>query len=365
MAKTLKSRPRADGFRMPAEFEPHLGCFMIWPERTDNWRLGAKPAQAAFTAVAEEIARFEPVTVCASAAQFNNARASLSDRVRVIEVSTDDAWARDTGPTFVVNAAGEIRGIDWGFNAWGGLNGGLYFPWNLDAEVARKILEAEGRDRYEAPLILEGGSIHVDGEGTCIVTEECLLNANRNPSLSRAEIEALLRDYLAVDTIIWIPRGVFMDETDGHVDNLLCFSAPAEVLLTWTDDEADPQYERSQEALRILEAARDARGRSLKVRKLIQPGPLTSTEDEAAGVDVSPTSAPREAGSRLAGSYVNHYVANGAVIVPVFGVPQDGPAMDVLAEAYPGREIVAVPGREILLGGGNVHCITQQYPSGR
>ncbi len=365
MPKTLNSRPRADGFRMPAEYEPHAGCFMVWPERPDNWRLGAKPAQEAFAAVAEAIGRFEPVTVGASAAQFANARARLSDAVRVIELSTDDAWARDTGPTFVVNGAGDVRGVDWGFNAWGGLSGGLYFPWDRDAAVARKILEAERRDRYEAPLILEGGSIHVDGQGTCIVTEECLLNENRNPRLSRKEIEALLRDYLAVDTIVWIPRGVYLDETDGHVDNLLCFSGPGEILLTWTDDRDDPQYERSLEALRILESSRDAKGNPFLVRKLVQPGPLFSTAEEARGVDYSASSAPRPAGGRLAGSYVNHYVANGAVIVPTFGVEQDGPALTVLAEAYPGREIVGVPGREILLGGGNIHCITQQYPAGQ
>src|SRR5262245_435102 len=162
MTNTLAATPQRHGYRMPAEFEPHSGCWMIWPERPDNWRLGAKPAQAAFAVIAAAIAASDPVTMAVSAAQFSNARRRLPPRVRVVEISTNDAWMRDVGPTFVVNDRGGMRGVDWAFNSWGGLSGGLYFPWDLDDAVARKVLEIERCDRYRAPFVLEGGSIHVD-----------------------------------------------------------------------------------------------------------------------------------------------------------------------------------------------------------
>src|SRR5437588_12170062 len=192
MTATLSSTPASDGYRMPGEFEAHSGCWMAWPERTDTWRLRAEPAQEAFAAVAEAVAVSEPVTMAVSEAQYEHCRALLPPSVRVVEIATDDAWMRDVGPTFVVDDRGGIRGVDWRFNAWGGLDGGLYFPWDRDEQVARKVLEIEGADRYSAPIVLEGGSIHVDGEGTVLTTEECLLNRNRNPGLSREEIERTL-----------------------------------------------------------------------------------------------------------------------------------------------------------------------------
>ncbi len=365
MSTLIHSTPRADGFRMPGEFEPHAGCCMIWPERPDNWRLGGKPAQAAFAAVAEAIARFEPVSVCVSAAQYENARARLSDAIRVVEMSSDDAWVRDTGPTFVVDDQGGVRGVDWGFNAWGGFDGGLYFPWQRDAQVAGKILELEGCPRYCTDgFVLEGGSIHVDGEGTLVTTEECLLNRNRNPHLSREQIEAVLCEHLAVEKVIWLPDGLYNDETDGHVDNFCCFVRPGEVLLAWTDDQNDPNYPRCQAALRILEQTRDARGRSLQVHKIHIPGPLYATAEECAGVDLALGSQPRDPSIRLAGSYVNFLIVNGGIIAPRFDDPRDAEAEATLARLFPEHQVVMVPGREILLGGGNIHCITQQQPAG-
>ncbi len=213
MATTLKTTPAADGFLMPAEFAPHSGCWMLWPERTSNWRLGAKPAQQAFATVATAIATGEPVTVGASRSQFVHARSMLPDAIRVVELSSDDAWMRDVGPTFVVNRRGVARGVDWIFNAWGGLGGGEYFPWDQDDLVARKVLEIEGCDRYRAPLVLEGGAIHVDGEGTLITTEECLLDPNRNPHLDKGQIEILLHEYLGITSVVWLGKGVFEDET--------------------------------------------------------------------------------------------------------------------------------------------------------
>jgi agmatine deiminase len=348
---------------MPAEYEPHAGTWMLWPERRDNWRSGAQPAQRAFAAVATAIAGFEPVSVGAIANQYEAARALLPEAVRVVEISSNDAWMRDVGPTCVVNAAGDVRGIDWPFNAWGGLNGGLYFPWDQDDLVARKVLEIEACDRYRAPLILEGGSIHVDGEGTVLVTEQCLLNANRNPHLSREDIEAQLRAYLGVSTVIWLGEGVINDETDGHIDNLACFARPGEVCLTWTDNRRDPQWQVSQDALERLLLARDARGRRLKVHKLPQPRALTLSAAEAAGVQSRDGVKARQAGERLAASYANFYIANGGVVMPLLDPRSDAAAMAVLQRVFPDRQVVGVPGREILLGGGNIHCITQQIPS--
>jgi agmatine deiminase len=364
MSVTHKSTPAADGFRMPAEFEPHDGCWMIWPERPDNWRLGAKPAQEAFAAVASAIAASDPVTMAVSDAQFEHARAALPPEVRVVEVSSDDAWMRDCGPTFLVDGAGGRRGVDWRFNAWGGTEGGLYFPWDRDDRVAAKVLEIEGADRYRAPIVLEGGAIHVDGEGTVLTTEECLLNPNRNPELSKEQIERVLLDHLGAEKVVWLGAGVYEDETDGHVDNIACFARPGVVLLTWTDDEEDPQHRISRDARERLEAATDARGRPLEVVLLPSPGPLQISAEEAEGVDAGEGTQPRRAGDRLAASYVNFYLGNSRIVCPLLDPRHDEEAAAILGRAFPGREVVGVPAREILLGGGNIHCITQQVPRG-
>jgi agmatine deiminase len=363
MTHTLTSTPAADSFWMPAEFEPHAGCWMLWPERADNWREAARPAQHAFVGVATAISEFEPVCVGASAAHYAIARALLPERVRVVEIAHDDSWMRDVGPTFVVNTRGAVRGVDWHFNAWGGLNGGLYFPWDQDDLVARKVLEIENRERYRAPIINEGGALHVDGEGTVLVTEECLLNANRNPTLSREQIEAQLRAYLGVSQVIWLGKGVFNDETDGHIDNLACFVKPGEVALGWTDNKRDVQYAISLDAWERLADARDARGRRLKVHKLPMPRPLSISAKEAAGVVCREGSKPRPAGERLAGSYVNFYIANGGIVMPLLDPRTDKVAAAKLKRLFPERRVVGVPAREVLLGGGNIHCITQQVPS--
>ena len=349
---------------MPAEWAHHSGCWLIWPERPDNWRQGGKPAQAAFTAVATAIATTEPVTVAVSFRQFDNARSELPPHIRVVEMTNDDAWIRDCGPTFVVNDAGDVRGVDWDFNAWGGLVDGLYFPWAADDAVARKVLEIEGAARYKAQFVLEGGSIDVDGEGTLLVTEECLLSAGRNPDLTREEIEALLRKYLGVEVIVWLPFGVYMDETNGHVDNFCRFVEPGKVMLTWTDDQDDPQYERSAAALTVLENTLDAKGRAFQVVKIAQPGPIFITAEESQGVDSIAGTLPRETGDRLAGSYVNSYIGNDTVVLPIFDDAHDDAAIAAYTEMFAPRRILTVPGREILLGGGNIHCITQQVPSG-
>jgi agmatine deiminase len=225
------------------------------------------------------------------------------------------------------------------------------------------VLEIEGDDRYLAPIVLEGGAIHVDGEGTVLTTEECLLNPNRNPELSQEQIERVLLDYLGAEKVVWLGAGVFEDETDGHVDNLACFARPGVVLLTWTDDEDDPQHGISRPARERLEAATDAQGRPLEVVLLPSPGPLQISAEEAAGVDAAEGTAPRRAGARLATSYVNFYLGNSRIVYPLLDPRHDEEAATILRRAFPEREIVGVPAREILLGGGNIHCITQQVPS--
>jgi agmatine deiminase len=239
----------------------------------------------------------------------------------------------------------------------------MYFPWDQDDLVARKVLEIEGRECYRAPLINEGGAFHVDGEGTALVTEECLLNANRNPTLGREDLETYLRAFLGVSRIIWLGKGVVNDETDGHIDELACFVRPGEVCLTWTDNRRDPQYAVSVDAWQRLKDAKDARGRRLKVHKLPMPGPLTISAQEAGGIVANEGTKPRPVGERLAASYANFYIANGGVVMPLLDARTDRVAAAKLKRLFPGRRVVGVPTREVLLGGGNIHCITQQVPA--
>ncbi|WP_409421166.1 agmatine deiminase [Pseudaeromonas sp. ZJS20] len=364
MSTLLSTLPAADGFFMPAEWAPQQAVWMIWPYRPDNWREAGRYAQATFAQLAEAIGAATPVFMGVPARFMEQAREIMPAAVTLVEMNSDDCWARDTGPTVVINAAGECRGVDWGFNAWGGHNGGLYFPWDQDELVARQMLATQGFDRYQAPLILEGGSIHVDGEGTCLTTAECLLNANRNPHLSQAQIEQHLQDYLGIRKVIWLQDGTYLDETDGHIDNMACFVRPGEVLLTWTDDEQDPQYPRSKAALEVLQNATDAQGRKLKIWLIPQPGPLYCSEEESQGV-IDGSGVPRESGHRLAGSYVNFLITNDRIVYPLLDPKTDTLAQAKLEEIFPDHTVVGIPGREILLGGGNIHCITQQIPSGK
>ena len=302
--------------------------------------------------------------MCVNNDQYDVAYRAVGDFAEVYEVSNDDFWMRDTGPTFVTNGS-DLRGVDWTFNAWGGLYDGLYFPWDKDDRVAPKVCALAGVDRYRLDdFVLEGGSIHVDGEGTLVVTESCLLSPGRNPDLSREEIEERLRAYLNVDTIIWLKQGIYLDETNGHVDNVFNFVKPGECVLAWCDDESDPQYAISRECYDILSSAVDAKGRTLTIHKLPVPDPILLTEEEREGMDQVSEFWPPEAGSRLPASYVNYYTANGGIVYPLFGdAVHDAQAAEVLQEAYPDREVVGVDCHELFLGGGNVHCATQQQPA--
>lgn len=357
------STPYTDGFHMPGEFEPHAGCIMIFPERADSWQYGGYAARKAFVQVAEAIARSEKVTVLASDEQYENARAVLPSHIRVVEMASNDAWARDYAPTFVINEEGAVRGIDWGFNAWGGLTDGLYFPWDKDNRMARKLCDLYEADVYDKrDFILEGGSIHVDGEGTVMVTESCLLSKGRNPSLCREEIEDVLKAFLGAGKVLWLPRGIYLDETNEHVDNICAFTAPGEVVLSWTENKEDPQYDLSDACFQYLSAQEDAKGRKLKIHKLPLPKPVCISEKECEGLDLCDDEPTRKPGDRLAASYVNFYIANKAVIMPGFGEETDIAAKEILQGLFPDREVIQIYARDILIGGGNIHCITQQIP---
>ena len=277
----LKTLPAADGFHMPGEFEPHEGTIMIWPERPGSWAYGAKDARKAFAKIAEAIAEGEEVYMLAGPSSLASAKAAFSEKsekIHILPIETDDAWARDVGPTFVKNARKEVRGINWRFNAWGGEVDGLYASWEKDDAAAEAICDALDYPVYDAgDFVLEGGSIHSDGEGTLLVTEACLLSPGRNPHLTKEEIEKKLCEYLGAEKVIWLKNGIWQDETNEHIDNVCAFVKPGEVVLAWTDDEKDPQYALSMEDYQILENETDAKGRKFMIHKLPIPASLVSS----------------------------------------------------------------------------------------
>lgn len=368
MNSDLHTLPKADGFWMPAEFAPHAGTVLIWPVRPGSWGKDPAAAQRAFLRVISEIARDETVWLLADAAHYAQACAMAGNLAAVLCIESNDAWARDTAPTFVTNGT-RVRGINWRFNAWGGRYDGLYADWAADDALAKALCAALGCTVYDAGnFVLEGGSVHSDGEGTLLVTESCLLSPGRNPRLRREEIEARLKAYLGAEKVLWLPRGIYGDETNEHVDNMCAFTAPGKAVLAWTDNEADPQYPLSRASCDYLAAQTDARGRRIEITLLPVPDvPVTLTPSDCEGYDFAPGEAERTPGERMAASYVNFYFTNGAVLVPQFGgenEASDRRALDILQKACPGRRIVGIPAAAILKGGGNIHCITQQVPKG-
>ncbi len=363
MSKIIKnSTPKQDGFRMPGEFEPQERIYMIWPQRPDNWRNGAKPAQKSFTDVAVAISKYTPVTMLVNYDQYDNARAHLPENIQVLEASSNDAWVRDCGPTFLVNDRGERRACDWTFNAWGGLVDGLYFPWDADDRLAAKICELNEIDRYRLDdFILEGGSIHVDGQGTVLTTEMCLLSEGRNSHLSKEEIEKYLCEYLNCEKVLWLKDGIDPDETNGHIDDVACFVAPGHVACIYTEDKEDPFYEVAQANYNALSEMTDAKGRKLNIHKICTPKkPVKLIGAET--IDPVAGTIPRENGEICIASYLNFLITNNGIIVPQYDDENDQLALRQLQEAFPDREVVGVSTREIVYGGGNIHCITQQLP---
>jgi agmatine deiminase len=321
---------------MPPEWEPHERTIMGWPCRAELWGQTLPRARADYAEVADAIAEFEPVTMIANpGADAAEARGACGPEVEIVELPLDDSWLRDCGPIYVRAAGGRRRAVHFHFNAWGG----KFPPWDRDAKVGALVAELLGDEVVEAPIVLEGGSICVDGAGTLLTTEQCLLNPNRNPGLGRGQIEETLRAYLGAERIVWLGRGLVEDrDTDGHVDLIAAFAPDARVLLQ-TVSEENPNHERCVENRARLEAAGIA---------VIELPFLPYVEI---------------AGARVAAGYLNLYVANGAVIVPVTGADTDEQALAIIADAYAGREVVAVPGAVLAYGGGGPHCITQQVPT--
>ncbi len=343
MTEAPQSTPSAAGYRMPAEWEPHARTWIAWPCRARTF--GGDEALAAARETTVRVARtlvdHEPVTCLCNPDDVAEASLRLGQGVEVLPMPLDDSWLRDTGPSFVVGPAGEVAGIDWRFNGWGGLNN----DFAQDAEIARQILERRKLHRFAAPIVLEGGSIHVDGEGTLITTEECLLDPARNGGLSKAEMEAALKAHTGASVVIWLGLGYDEDETRGHIDEVAAFVRPGVVVMQGAEDPDDPNQERFRDNLARLSAARDARGRDIEVIEL-------------------PSAARRERnGRRLTLSYANFYIANGVVLVPQFEDAADREAVRLFRNLFPDREVEPVDALDIVAGGGGLHCITQQQPA--
>jgi len=324
---------------MPPEWARHTACWMAWPCRPENWA-DIEAARATYAAVARRIAVFEPVRMIARPESADDARRALGPEVEVVPLATDDSWTRDTAPTFVLDADGELAGVCWRFNAYGG----IYEHYGDTARMARRVCALLDIPAVEAPLVFEGGAVHTDGDGTLLTSAEVVFDPRRNPGLTRTEAEALLCEHLGASRVVWLAGALDHDNTSGHVDTLACFAAPGVVLALSEDDPADSQYAALQENLRRLRAACDARGRRLRVIEV--PQPVHRTRD---GVRFSP-------------SYINFYLANSAVVVPLFDDPRDETALDVLSRAFPSRAVVGVPAWALARADGGIHCITQQQP---
>lgn len=333
-------------FYMPAEWEKHERTIIEWPVKASLiWPDNYLEVCKGYAEVINAISEFETVTVIVNEDTENDARRLCNDKTEFLTIAHNDAWCRDNGPTFVWNNEKELSAVNWKFNAWGE----KYTPYDLDNEVAPKVLEYFRVPYQNAPIVLEGGSIHVDGEKTLLTTEECLLNKNRNPHLTKEQIEETVKDYLKVDQIIWLKQGLFGDETDGHIDNVACFAKPGTILIQTCHDENDPNYDITKENLAILSEATDARARKIEIIEIPQP-PIRYYE-----------------GERLTLSYLNFYFVNDGIILPIFGgdaAETDQKAVEILQEVYPERKIITVDGMALIKEGGNVHCITQQMPAG-
>lgn len=334
--------PHDDGFAMPAEWHPHDLCFVSWPCREKTWSGHFEKAKKAYLDVITSIHRFEPVVVLANPSDAREARSRLLKGIEVLEVELDDSWIRDNGPIFVRDSEGRVASVKFAFNAWGNKSP----SYRKDNHVPIALSEHLRIRQYISPMILEGGAISVDGEGTLLTTEQCLLNTNRNPDLSREEIERTLTLYLGVRKVIWLGKGVEEDITDGHVDGVAGFAGPHLAIAAFTEDRSDPNFNALADNIDRLESSTDQKGRSVEVVRIVQPRPR-----EVEGINITPC-------------YTNHYIANGGVIVPTYGIPEDRIALDTLSSVYPDHEVVGVDCTYIEIGGGAVHCITQQKPAG-
>lgn len=358
----IDSVPRMDGYKVIADYDEQGEVFLIWPERPDNWRNGGKPAQQVYTKLANLISDFQPVTVLVNEDQYMNAKDKLNNKIRVIELSSNDAWMRDYGPVFLKNKSGHIRTSIFNFNAWGGTVDGLYFPWDKDNQVGVKISDLIRTDYYLCNAVIEGCAFQTDGEGTLITTEDVLLSLGRNGHATKKYLEKILKEYLGIEKVIWIKHGYFMDETNGDIENMLNYVKPGEIVLNWTNDETDPMYTICREAEQILMNSVDANNRHFLIHKMLLPKKQVLTEEEASTVDFVNGLMPRNVGQRLTANYVNYITLNKAIIFPIYNDVNDILARKTFEQLYPDKQIIGFPVREILIGGGGLRTVTLGIP---
>jgi agmatine deiminase len=330
---------------MPAEWAPHSRCWMGWPKRESIWHGHMEAARDDYARVAQAIARFEPLTMLADPDHVADASSRCGPTVRVVPIPMDDSWLRDSGPTFVLDGKGARAASVFTFNAWGA----KCRPFDQDATVGAQVAAFSSTPVFRSDLVIEGGGFVSDGEGTLITAESCVLNPNRNPGWTKAQADAELRAMLGVEKIIWLPGDPTDNATDGHVDGYLAYIRPAAVLIETVVDPLDPRFPLMAENRKILESETDARGRRFELVPIAE-APRAAVPD---GEDI------------YCRSYVNFYLANGAVIAPAYGVAEDAAVLDTLHRAYPDREVVPLALRDLFRGGGGIHCITQQEPRGR
>lgn len=343
--------PREAGFSMPAEWAPQAAIWLSWPLNPVTWPGKLDAMAGYFGQLVAVLSRYQEVRLNCRADAQPAARVAVAaagaDASRVVwyDHPTDDVWCRDHGPTFVKHrTTGEVAVVHWTYNAWGG----KYAPWDADADVPRRIAEALGQRRFVIPLVCEGGGLEVNGEGVLLTTESVLLNPNRNPDLSRGEVETALRAGLGVDEIVWLRTGLEGDDTDGHIDTLSRFYAPRGLVTAWEENKADPNHAILAENTAVLEAMRTTTGGRYDVVKLPQPEPIRPTDWRC---------------DRLPATYANFLIVNDAVVVPTYRQPRaDDRALGILRELFPDREVVGFDCLEILLEGGAVHCLSQQQP---
>ncbi|WP_219267473.1 agmatine/peptidylarginine deiminase [Pseudomonas sp. Xaverov 259] len=336
------------GWSMPAEWSHHAATWMVWPHNQalweSTWGVTLSLVQQDFARVATAIARFEPVKMIVDPSAIASAKALCGHGIELIVQAVNDSWCRDSGPTFICHPQQGTAGVSWRFNAWGGKS-----AHDLDESLGRRVLNHLGLECFGTPLCNEGGAIHVDGEGTLITTESVLLNPNRNPGMSKAEIEDIFARLLGIKKTIWLPGDpnyVTGDMTDGHVDGVCAFARPGVLLVDATHDQHSTYAQVVRENRRALELASDAQGRRFELIELYEATDAVDTDAEV-----------------FCASYTNFYIANGAIIMPAYGIGADQVAAEVLAQAFPGREIVPVRINHLAHGGGGVHCITQQQPA--
>ncbi|MCF3960886.1 agmatine deiminase family protein [Streptomyces fuscigenes] len=332
---------------MPPEWAPHERTWMAWPGPNTTFATpdALAAAERAWAEVARAVLRFEPVTMVVPTGRAARARALLGPDVDLVERELDDAWMRDIGPTFVTDGP-RLAAVDWTFNGWGAQE---WARWEHDAKIAAGVGDLAGAEVHPSALVNEGGGVHVDGEGTVLLTETVQLGPERNPGWTREQVEAEVHARLGTTKAIWLPRGLSADYgrygTRGHVDIVAAFAAPGVVLAHTQPDPAHPDHEPCARNVALLRAATDARGRPLEVIEV--PAPTVLRQD----------------GEWVDHSYINHYLCNGGVVLCGFDDPRDAGAAALFADLFPGREVVQVDARTIFAAGGGIHCITQQQPA--